>query len=1040
MVGNRNKFNSEGRVPVNRTQNQRFSGEEENRWQHAHSMQIVAVIAALLHDIGKATVGFQNKLTASHGQAKGDPYRHEWISLRLFQAMIRDCNSDEEWLNRLIDFDGFMQTNPTWLERWADAPEKACIDSLPPLAQLIAWLIVTHHRLPTYGLKYYKQDIRQKQQSSPRSWGREHGEPFNIEALYSQLKPYDQWVRNSNIDNSPLFWQLKEVVMRSMRWQKELKRWARKARDHHPLNKLAASAISDPLFMHLSRLYLMLADHNYSSLDASDVRRVQGDEELANKLAANTDKNHKLKQALDEHLLGVGKFTKLVAQEIPQLPYKLRQMHGLPKGYEPFLARTNSPNYLWQNGAFDLAKKLQPVTQSQGFFGVNMASTGRGKTLANARIMYALTAPAMGARFTIALGLRVLTLQTGVALRERLSLNEDDLAILVGGAANRKLFELAQDETESSYEQSGSESQETLLDHSDSVEGSLLPDEFGTLLADPKARKLITSPVVSCTIDHIIQASECSRGGRYIAPVLRLLTSDLVLDEPDDFDQSDLPALSRLVHLAGLYGSKLLLSSATLTPDMVTGLYQAYAAGRAIWNSHMGLDLNLPVTVTCAWFDEYSQSSQECTDAAQFMQQHQSFVAKRVAKLAQEAPQRKAEVLPCELPSPEENARVNMAAFAKVVADGAVRLHHDHAQICEKTGKTASIGLIRMANVGPIIQLVKNLYQLEVPQNTQFHLCCYHAKQLLVLRNVLEQKLDRILKRGEPDGFIWQPEVRQALCDSDAEHHLFIVVASPVAEVGRDHDYDWAIVEPSSMRSLIQVAGRVGRHRPNRIAQTPNLLVLDKNIRALKGDTPCFTRPGFEQERKFSLASHSAGQLLTKAQLERVDSVARVQRPDNLDSRNNLADLEHAVMEDLLNRPDNFLAAYWQPNNGNRASAHLQGISPFRYNSVRQQDYVCLPVPEDPDGYRFALAESAWEDLENCTYQTGQIGFGEFGCSNSYASPWLTSELGEELLLLAQQLGEDDIARVARQYTAVRLEQYNSKWYFHPWFGFWQKS
>ena len=33
--------------------------------------------------------------------------------------------------------------------------------------------------------------------------------------------------------------------------------------------------------------------------------------------------------------------------------------------------------------------------------------------------------------------------------------------------------------------------------------------------------------------------------------MLRLMSSDLVLDEPDDFDQSDLPALTRLVHWAG---------------------------------------------------------------------------------------------------------------------------------------------------------------------------------------------------------------------------------------------------------------------------------------------------------------------------------------------------------------------------------------------------------------------------------------------------------------------------------------------------------
>ncbi|MBR7539681.1 hypothetical protein KC221_26205, partial [Mycobacterium tuberculosis] len=70
--------------------------------------------------------------------------------------------------------------------------------------------------------------------------------------------------------------------------------------------------------------------------------------------------------------------------------------------------------------------------------------------------------------------------------------------------------------------------------------------------------------------------------------MLRLFSGDLILDEPDDFDQHDMPALSRLVHLAGLFGSRVLLSSATLPPDMLEGLFQAYLAGRKIYNEQFG--------------------------------------------------------------------------------------------------------------------------------------------------------------------------------------------------------------------------------------------------------------------------------------------------------------------------------------------------------------------------------------------------------------------------------------------------------------------
>lgn len=1037
VVGNRRKFDDQGRVPVNSTQNSTGSTAEDH-WTHAHSIQIVAVLAALLHDIGKATVGFQNKLFDKGKQKSGDPYRHEWISLRLFQAMIAGCQTDEAWLSRLMDFRRYMQDNPAWLEAWyRDIPGKMSyrLCNLPPLAQLVAWLIVTHHRLPSYERNRYKAQARQSQQRDVNWWGPE----MDMTEFYASVEPYDSWVKNETPD-SDTFWQMKAVIMESKSWQKVLSRWARKARDHVPLRELAKQTISDPLLMHLARLSLMLADHNYSSLAENDTAREKGDKNLADKLAANTNKEHKPKQALDEHLIGVGKFAKTVARELPRLSERLHESCGLPEKHKPFLRQTQHKRYQWQNGAYNLAKSLQAQSQEQGFFGINLASTGMGKTLANARIMYALGKPDTGVRFTIALGLRVLTLQTGRALRERLSLTEDDLAILVGGSANRQLFELAQnDKTRPDYQTSGSESQEPLLDHLDQVVGSVLPDEFNTLLADRKAERLITAPVVSCTVDHIMQASECARGGRYIAPVLRLLTSDLILDEPDDFDQSDLPALARLIHLAGLYGSKVLLSSATLTPDMVAGLYQAYAAGRKIWNSHMGVNPALPIP--CAWFDEYQQESQLCAEPQAFMESHHSFVARRAARLGKESVRRKASLLPLDLPAAQENdpLKINTTALSRAILQGALELHQAHAQTCPQSAKRVSIGLVRFANVTPIIHVARSLQSFsDIPEDTQIHLCCYHARQLLILRDSLEQKLDRILSRGEPDPLLTQPEIQAALNGSDHMHHVFIVLASPVAEVGRDHDYDWAIVEPSSMRSLVQLAGRVWRHRPDKIATAPNLLILDQNVKALKGEAICFTRPGFEQEQRFKLSSHHCSDLVMEEQLNRVDSIPRIIHGDELQPQSSLADLEHAVMRDLLNNPSNFVSAFWRPNNGNIASVHLQKISPFRYQAEPEEDYVCLPIPDEEAQFGFTTAESAWGDLKNCNFETSKIHFDDTPFDGGGIQPWLATELGEALRALADKLDEQEIAIVALKFASVSLEKNSGELLFHPWLGFWQ--
>ncbi|NMT03554.1 type I-F CRISPR-associated helicase Cas3, partial [Vibrio parahaemolyticus] len=104
--------------------------------------------------------------------------------------------------------------------------------------------------------------------------------------------------------------------------------------------------------------------------------------------------------------------------------------------------------------------------------------------------------------------------------------------------------------------ESGSESLESLLDEYDELRwsGALPEDGLSTVLTNSKERQLLYAPVLACTIDHIMAATETKRGGRYILPCLRLMSSDLVIDEIDDFTGDDLIAIGRLVHLAAMLG------------------------------------------------------------------------------------------------------------------------------------------------------------------------------------------------------------------------------------------------------------------------------------------------------------------------------------------------------------------------------------------------------------------------------------------------------------------------------------------------------
>ena len=1050
IVGDRSQFNPQGRTPTNRSRRNILKNSRENNWQHAASIQIIATLAALLHDLGKASIGFHEKL---HGKSRtADPYRHEWISLRLFQAMIAGCRNDSEWLQRLADWATFEQTQPHWaqavIQEPASQPHGNPYDfsALPPLARWVAWLIVSHHRLPFYdGINYLNDQQRKILQRADSPYLHQSGEDF-----FHNLRPAEYWVHNPASEATPeKFWQWQADTLptQSKSWQKAAARWAGKALNHPPL--LSLSDGLNPLLLHLSRLSLMVGDHNYSSLSADAKQRASGDPDFP--LDANTNKDGTPKQKLDEHLIGVGAFTARFARLLPQLAHELPSVGK----HKTFTRRTTHPRFQWQNHAYDLAARFQTASEQQGFFGVNLASTGCGKTLGNARIMYALAHPQRGARFTIALGLRTLTLQTGEALRSKLHLDEDSLAVLVGGGAVRTLFELnqaqhsAHNPRPSENFAAGSESSEALLDEAEipiSAEynpGGVDDELFGTIIADGKARQLLYSPIVSCTIDHLMQLSEQQRGGRYIAPMLRLLSGDLILDEPDDFNQADLPALSRLVYWAGMLGSRVLLSSATLTPDLVCGLQQAYQDGRKIWNAQQGLP-ELPVI--CAWFDEYRQHAHACADADTFAAQHQQFAQQRAAELAKTPPRRRADWLPLHSANPEHIAQNLIQAAAK--------LHRQEAQTCPQSGKHISLGLIRFANIQPMLNVARAMLTGDAPPDTTIHLACYHARQLLLLRSQLENTLDRLLDRHQPEALFEHAEIQTALQQSSAQNHIFIVLGTPVTEVGRDHDYDWAIVEPSSMRSIIQLAGRVWRHRSDKTAEQANILILSRNLRALKNngndDALNFIYPGFESTPDFLLDSDTAQELLNADQINPVTSLPRLLRPDFTtpppdNSKHyypNLATLEHAAMRALLNSGKaNLVSAYRSPNSAAPLSAHFARISPFRHSRAKD-DFICLP--DGNGGYRFKLAENAYahpyDDAE--THDNQPHILKQLPHSNSLFL-WLQSDLGSQLETLQEATGQSDTTQTALKFATVSLPRFSANehpdWYFNEWTGFWQE-
>ena len=877
FIGNRFQFNEHGIVPTNTT-SRKFPHQERNALFHSQDwMLMLTALASLMHDLGKATCAFQDMLAGKSFEKT--QYRHEWISLRLFESFVRG-RSDNEWLLDLATAnyksDDWISSSTNLLSLSA-TPFHTFKDANAEIAAIVGWLILSHHRLPLCPLE---------KESSYQS--------HHLISAFESITAF--WNAARPIDAAKKYATFKSVLpVDTLEWKTKAAKYAgrmlSRLKSNSATNTLCTP--SNPYLMHVGRMCLMLGDHHYSSLTNIDSK----DRIVINNptiLYANTkmvSDTRMPNQTLDEHLVGVANETTKIVAGLSRLRSSLPSLTSIKE----LRKKGNNPKFAWQDKARDAALALHGASKENGAFVINLASTGCGKTLGNAKIIDGLS-NGENVRCSIAMGLRTLTLQTGRALREKLKMESKDLAILVGGNA-KKLFEYhaQQAETKGSASQMDLTESDFMVDH-EMLESSFV---FKKQLASSAAQAMVTAPWLVCTIDHLTPATESSRGGRQIAPMLRLMSSDVVLDEPDDFDLADMPALTRLVHFTGLLGSRLVLSSATLPPAFLYGLYQAYVAGRTCYNKNRGHALT---HVPCLWVDENRVEGHELTNTDNFLATHSLFINKRLAFLATQQFPRKFEVLHLNVPTSKKRDDV-FAYISQEVLNCAISLHNDNSEILFPLNpKHVSFGVIRMANIESLVDMALALHTLVIPEDYRIHLCVYHSQHPLIVRSAIENTLDTILQRHDPQNIVNHESVKNVL-NKKEKHHLFIVLGSPVVEVGRDHDYDWSIIEPSSMRSIIQTVGRVRRHRQAAITKT-NISLLRYNIKSLLGKSCPFSRPGFENA-EHTLSTHDLNTLLPPNMVatQQLNASARIQEPLHPEPNTQLSDLEHARVKKMMLPP-----------------------------------------------------------------------------------------------------------------------------------------
>lgn len=828
IVGARGRFGPEGHFP---------SGRRRARIPTAvpawiRQAGLAARLAGLLHDLGKYSRKFQNKL---RGRAeRSDAVRHEWISLKLWQGVASGLDWDAAWAQvwakrlRLILGDREVCNASSY----GLASARECTDAL----------IATHHGLFSSPLPHPQgRLVREEASCLPedelfRAWS--HPEPSFWEAVHRLDKRLSAASQGMAGEAWTSYWRA--------------------------------------IFLY-ARAALVFADHTVSAVHCAH----DGDPSSAFANTHAVSGGPRLNQRLDEHLLRVAE---RASDTVWRMASLVERPDAFLSGMQPCareaVERLAEPGgrFAWQNTAADALAAAREANPASGVLLFNMAGTGSGKTRMNVRAASVLSrCPAP--RISIALNLRSLTLQTGRALQRQLGLSDDDLATLIGDDVTRKLFDASAGSGEKipGGDEDGNPAEPEAL-----TSGGVwtLPAWLEAFFPKRQERRILGAPVLVSTIDYLIAAGEPHRQGHHVKALLRLMSADLVLDEIDSYEPEALAAVLRLVQWSAFFGRNVICSSATLSHPVARAVEAAYVSGAEMalrlrlgkeGGSEEELEDKKETLYLRAFIDDVLppvvesvpvvRAGRRAEREAVLCEAYHKRVTAQLALLETFPPCRCADLLRL------DGERVG--AWMDAVTEGVRNLHARHALKDPRSGMAYSFGLVRVANIATAVDTARHL-ALQVPHA---RIACYHANEWRIARFHKERRLDFLLSRAGGDGHILSDSEIRAFLDKAAGEGLsdvpFIVVATPVEEVGRDHDFDWAVVDVSSAQSLVQAAGRVNRHRLRPCGDAPNIAVPRFNWRHCRNmerdnsRAPAFCWPGYEGEgRDKRYGSHDLAHLL----------------------------------------------------------------------------------------------------------------------------------------------------------------------------------
>lgn len=929
-------------------------------------LQAILRLAALTHDLGKMSDAFQAKLWAAcrgSGGHKGEFIRHDAMSYLLLRETAPNT------LDELANLAGMRGSDLAEKVRFGSAMAlqsrlttllSADLQDLQRLLNpgrrpgpsrekaallLVALLSLSHHRLPgagRHGVRDYSYDA---------SLVAENYVNTGQSAHYAECLSFSG---GSILEDARLAQALLAAVT-------ALREAVAALPDTFDLSGLVRLAL------HYARPVLVLSDYLASGLKSGEA--VAPGAMLGNTVRGkDSDTPSRPGDTLVTHVLSVYHHVRRQAQLALNLTHnQLDGFPGLSLAALRNIDRKRSPGsrFGWQDEAYQHLKKAAPGLPTLVLV---TAGTGSGKTIASAQIMRALGS----SRWTYCLGLRSLTLQTGKSYQHDLGLGPNDVSVVIGDSVAKKTFE-----AQAAMAACGSESyaQEDYLTVGGTPDAEWVRFIAGKHTASAVARafsahklNLVTAPVVVCTIDQLIKTTQLASVTAALE-FKRMQSADLVLDEVDNYSSEELKQVVRLCYLAGLSRKNLVCLSATLGYQHAQAITRSYQEG--IRQSHQLTGLGDSFLLSNV-SNVASPRSIEATARMPVSELMTAVADYNAVTCASQS------VLPAK-------ARYRMlhatARDYDLILAEALALHADNAYRVDAA--SVSVGFVRMNTVASARQLAKYLYETSaLPDDTELALVCYHSKYSAVELSVIDRTLDELTNRkGLPAGQELSEAAIAAYVTplaraSGRANLLFLVVTTSILETGRDHDYDWAILEPQSHRSLIQAAGRVRRHRGPPAAGVVNVSVIEHPARSLnKAGVPqprnpinVFSRPGIltplaitgapNSEEGYAaqlrqaakalavhhpvvgdLARDCAASGFTSAYPDGIRSEIALRSPADLD--NSLAVLEQYVLHLALNKPGG-LDARAKPYAAASAAEQLAGglcLSDWAYqDSFRGDD------------------------------------------------------------------------------------------------------